>query len=393
MWIRKRIDIGWSDLAFGLAQCLLKGDRSSLGRKIEKQWQKPDQAFVCMSVRSGFDLLFNALALQGKSEVLMTALTIPDMPRIVAEHGCVPVPLDLDPHSMGPLEGDLRDAITSATRAIVVAHLFGGQIFMEPILKIARKHNLLVIEDCAQGFTGSGYSGHLEADVSMFSFGSIKTATALGGGVLIVRDGELRKKMIALQDTYPVQSTFDYARRLVKYALLTVLACRPAFALLYKLSSLLRVDYDLILHRSSRGFAGADFWSRIRQQPCFALLALMERRLRSYTAGQLTGRRAKGNQLLELLPGRFQCPGAETSSFWVFPVTVRDKTKCIHALRAEGFDATDRQSMRAVTSPDGRKKPVKTEELLEKVIYLPLYPQMPEKEVERMAKVICQTDT
>jgi dTDP-4-amino-4,6-dideoxygalactose transaminase len=49
--------------------------------------------------------------------------------------------------------------------------------------------------------------------------------------------------------------------------------------------------------------------------------------------------------------------------------------------------------MRAVTSPEGRKKPVRTEKLLEKVIYLPLYPQMPEKEVERMAKIICQTDT
>lgn len=362
-------------------------------RDIASQWPNPDHALICLSVRSGLDLLFRSLGLPEKSEVLMTALTIPDMPNIIAEHGCVPVPLDLDPCSMEPLEDGLRSAVTPATRAIVVAHLFGGRIPMEPILETAREHNLLVIEDCAQAFTGTGYSGHPEADVSMFSFGSIKTATAMGGGVLMVRDGILKGKMEALQNACPVQSTYAYARRLLKYSLLVALTGRPVFAVLYRLSRMLGLDYDLMLHRSSRGFAGGDFWNRIRQQPCPALLALMERRLRTYPMERIAARKAKGDRLLSILRDQFQCPGAEGSSFWVFPVVVRDKPTCIKELRRSGFDATDRQSMQAVTPPERAQRPVRTEALAGKIIYLPLYASMPAKEVERMAGILEEADS
>jgi perosamine synthetase len=394
MWIRKRIDIGGSDLAFGLARCLMKGERASLVRGIEKQWSRPDHAFVCLSVRSGLDLLFKALALPENSEVLMTALTIPDMAKVIAEHGCVPVPIDLDSRTMGPLEDCLCRAVTPATRAVVVAHLFGGQVPMETVLGIARKHNLLVIEDCAQAFAGCGYSGHPEAGVSMFSFGSIKTATALGGAVFMVRNGLLRGKMAALQDRYPVQSRFAYARRLLKYCMLTALTCRPAFSVMCRMFRLFRLDYDLLLHQSSRGFAGSDLFGRIRQQPCLPLLALMEKRLRTYPSMRITTRKAKGNMLMALLCGQFPCPGAEAieHSFWVFPVVVGNKQKCIGALRNAGFDATEKQSMRAVSAPEGRQRPVETGAMLEKMIYLPLCLGMSEKEIERMAEILLRAD-
>jgi dTDP-4-amino-4,6-dideoxygalactose transaminase len=394
MWIRKRIDISGRDLAYGLAQCFSRGNRADLVCSIEKQWPQPERVFVCLSVRSGLDLLFEALALPANSEVLMTALTIPDMPRIIAKHGCIPVPLDLDVHSMDPLEDCLHRAMTPATRAIVVAHLFGGRIHMEPVLDLARKHGLLVIEDCAQAFSGCAFSGHAESDVSMFSFGSIKTATALGGAVLMVRDRTLKGRMAALQSGYPVQSRSAYIRRLLKYSLLTALTCWPAFSVLYRLLRLLRLDYDLILHRSSRGFAGDDFFGLIRQQPCTPLLALMGRRLRTYSPGRIASRRIKGTRLASLLCGRLQCPGAEAldHSYWVFPVLVHDKLKCIRALRNAGFDATDKQSMQAVSSPGGRQDPVKTRAMLEKMIYLPLYPAIPENEIERMAEVLREAD-
>jgi perosamine synthetase len=394
MWIRKRIDIGASDLAFGLVRCLVKGERTRLVRRIEEQWPRPDHAFVCLSVRSGLDLLFKALALPANSEVLMTALTIPDMAKIITEHGCVPVPIDLDPRTMGPRDDTVCRAVTPTTRAIVVAHLFGGQVPMEALLGIARKHNLLVIEDCAQAFAGRGYSGHPKADVSMFSFGSIKTATALGGAVFMVRDKLLKGEMTALQNRYSVQSRVAYARRLLKYAVLTALTGRLAFSVMYRMFRLLRLDYDLILHQSSRGFAGGDFLSRIRQQPCLPLLALMERRLRTYPPMRIMERRAKGNTLAALLRGPFQCPGVEAleHSFWVFPVAVGNKPACISALRNAGFDATDKQSMRAVSAPEGRQKPIETGAMLEKIIYLPLYPGMPEKEIKRMAEILRQAD-
>jgi perosamine synthetase len=394
MWIRKRIDIGGSDLAFGLTRCFIKGERARLVRRLEKQWPRPEHVLVCLSVRSGLDLLFEALALPEKSEILITAMTIPDMPRIIAEHGCIPIPIDLDSRTMEPLEDSLVRAVTPATRAVLVAHLFGGQVPMEKVLGIARKHNLLVIEDCAQAFAGRDYCGNSEADASMFSFGSIKTATALGGAVFIVRNGLLRARMTALQDRYPVQSRFAYARRLLKYSILTALTYRPAFSVMCRTLRLLRLDYDLILHHSSRGFAGSDFWGRIRQQPCLPLLAVLERRLRTYPPERILARRAQGNSLSVLLHGQFLCPGADAleHSFWVFPIVVGKKLECIGALRKAGFDATDKQSMRAVSAPDGRQKPLATWAMLEGMVYVPLYPSMPDEEVERMAEILLRAD-
>ena len=57
MWSRTRLDIGWSDIAFGAWQCLVPPDRRNLEREIERYWSPEGDAIVCFSVRSGFDLL------------------------------------------------------------------------------------------------------------------------------------------------------------------------------------------------------------------------------------------------------------------------------------------------------------------------------------------------
>lgn len=92
---------------------------------------------ICLSVRSGFDLLLEAFGLPPQSEVLISAITIPHMVRIVKEHDLVPVPLDLDLKDPAPRVDVLRRAVTPATRVIVVAHLFGGRVSLEPVLELA----------------------------------------------------------------------------------------------------------------------------------------------------------------------------------------------------------------------------------------------------------------
>ena len=141
-------------------------------------------------MRTGFDLWLQSLALPPGSEVLVSAITIRDMVRIIEAHGLVPVPVDVNPEDLSVNVESLRRAVSPRTRAILVAHLFGTRPPLEPILEIARQHNLLVAEDCAQAFAGRHFTGHPEADISMFSFGSIKTATALGGAIVRVRDAK-----------------------------------------------------------------------------------------------------------------------------------------------------------------------------------------------------------
>jgi len=140
----------------------------------------PFPVLSAFTVRTGFDLCLGALGLPAGNEILMSALTIKEMVNIAKHHGLVPIPLDIESGTMAPEIATIEAAITERTRAIVIAHLFGTRMPMGPVIELAKKHGILVIEDCAQGFTGQDYTGHPETDVAMFSFGSIKTMTGAG---------------------------------------------------------------------------------------------------------------------------------------------------------------------------------------------------------------------
>jgi dTDP-4-amino-4,6-dideoxygalactose transaminase len=392
MWVRKRLDIGWSDLAIGVVRTALSPSPEKVQRRVEARWSPSADALACFSVRSGFDLLLATLELPPKSEILMSAMTIPDMPRIVEDHGLVPVPIDLDVETLGPSLESLRRSITPASRAVVAAHLCGGRLNMEPILGVAREHRLLVIEDCAQAFDGRGYTGHPEADVSMFSFGPIKTGTALGGALLRVRDAGLRERMRARQAGYPLQKRRVYLCRLLKYAAFRALSYPKAYGLLVRTWRAMGRDYDRMVNGSVRGFPGPDFFDRIRQQPCGPLLAVLDRRLRTYDRGRLEGRAAKGDRLSRLLGDKVLCAGraATPHNSWVFPIVVENPAEVIAALRQAGFDATQGHSMCVVSPPVDRPRLAAPRAglALTKIVYLPIYPEMPDDAFEVMSRVV-----
>src|SRR4029079_9325611 len=191
MWPRKQLDIGWSDLTFGLLQVVGARSRPTERDVVGDNWVPAEEAIVSLSVRSGLDLLLTALELPAGSEVIVSAVTIPDMTRNVEHHRLVPVPVDVDGRTLQPVLEHLERSITPRTRVILVAHLFGTHIDMGPIIELAKQHDLLVNEACAQVFSGTSYARHLDSDCALFSFGPIKTATALGGAVVRVRDAAL----------------------------------------------------------------------------------------------------------------------------------------------------------------------------------------------------------
>src|SRR6476659_3144332 len=103
MWPRKQLDIGWSDLAFGLARVASPAARPSAEEVVGDGWVPADEAIPSLSVRSGLDLLLTALALPAGSEVIVSAVTIPDMARIITHHQLVPVPVDVDGGTLQPV--------------------------------------------------------------------------------------------------------------------------------------------------------------------------------------------------------------------------------------------------------------------------------------------------
>ena len=392
MWVRKRLDIRWSDLGSALRDCLTRWNRAALADDLEDLWSPAGDALPCLSVRSGFDLWLESLALPPGSEVLVSAITIRDMVRIIEAHGLVPVPVDVNPEDLSVNVESLRRAVSSKTRAILVAHLFGTRPPLEPILEIARQHNLLVAEDCAQAFAGRHFTGHPEADISMFSFGSIKTATALGGAIVRVRDGNILRRMRQLQERYPVQRRGAYAKKVSKHAVMKLLSYGPPYGAVVGAVRLAGRDPDQVVASMVRGFPGAELLSLIRRQPSAALMSVMYRRIGFYHRRVLNRRTEKGRRLMALLRGSMRMPGgrAEVHNFWVFPVVHRDPQRLIRRLLNAGFDASGAHSLFVVPAPQGRPelRAVKAEEMLPHIVHLPCYAEMPDRELRRLADAV-----
>ena len=266
MWIRMRLDIGWLDLFSGLAYCVMPGKRSKAVEQAEQSWSCQEDFLITLSVRSAFDLTLRALQLPHESEVLLSALTVPDMVRIVRMHGLIPVPVDTD--EMGNISAEsLERAVSSRSRMVVVAHLFGGFAPLDDVLEIAQEHNLLVVEDCAQSFRRVADSAHPASDVAMFSFGPIKTATALGGAVVRVSSPELCKRMAESLKNDPIQSRVSFACRLVRFTALKLLSGKRAASLFRYCVERLKYDFDSLVSSVARGFASSDLFAQLRRRP------------------------------------------------------------------------------------------------------------------------------
>jgi dTDP-4-amino-4,6-dideoxygalactose transaminase len=389
MWFRLRLDISRGQLARAAWQCLVGGDGARAERELRELWPGPHASGCFLSVRSGFDLLLSALELPPGSEVLMSALTIPDMIEVVRAHDLVPVPLDLDPET-GRADGEaLQAALSPRTRVVLIAHLSGDLTPLDPLLGRLEGSGILLIEDCAQAYSGlGGYTGHAAADVSMFSFGPIKTATALGGALFNVRDAEVLGRMQALQAHWPEQSGREYLRRVLTYSLLSLATSRGVYTFLEGLARSFQRDFDGYLVRSARSFGGASLLEKIRKRPGAALLCFLTQRVRHYD-GAAVGRRRRHARLLAALLARPGEPdlASEQHAWWLFPVLEERPADLQRHLRAEGFDSSAGHSLvvvpeRAPACNRGARS------FLERVLFVPIYPSLPDREVERLGRAI-----
>jgi len=154
----------------------------------------PFPVLSAFTVRTGFDLCLGELGLQAGSEILMSALTIKEMVNIARHHGLVPIPLDIESGTMAPEIAKIEAAITERTRAIVMAHLFGTRMPMGPVIELAKKKGILVIEDCAQaiGARGDSFSIGELSDAVCLSFIIQKNLGCFGdGGAVATNNADL----------------------------------------------------------------------------------------------------------------------------------------------------------------------------------------------------------
>lgn len=329
----------------------------------------------------------------------MSAVTHPDMARVAERHGLVPVPVDLDAGTLEPCPRLLESALTPRTRALVVAHLFGARADLDRSHAFCERHGLLLIEDCAQALRGPDDTGDPRAFASLFSFGSIKTAPALGGAIAYVREPAVFDRMHAIESRLPRQRRYAHGARVVRFAVLLALGNPLVYEAFVRAGRRAGLDVDALVNRSVHALKpppSADrdvFGEWLRQRPSAPLLALLRLRIRQFDRERLRRRAERGERAARALPDGLSNPGrsAADRTHWVFPVAFPVPEDAIEALRAEGFDATTATSSIAAIPPPADRpelRPHVAVELMRHVVFVPIYPELPAHAFERLLRLL-----
>lgn len=191
-----------------LVECIRTGWISSEGpfiKKFEEQFAARVGRKYGVAVSNGsvaLDAAVVALGLGSGDEVIMPTFTIISCAAAVVRAGAVPVVVDCDPVTWNMDVAQVEARITPRTKAIMVVHIFGLPVDMEPLLALARKHGLKVIEDAAE-MHGQNYKGKpcgSFGDISTFSFYPNKHITTGEGGMIVTDDPALAERCRSLRN-------------------------------------------------------------------------------------------------------------------------------------------------------------------------------------------------
>jgi dTDP-4-amino-4,6-dideoxygalactose transaminase len=285
--------------------------------------------------------------------------------------------MDVDPVTFALDAGAVERVLTARTVAVLTAHLFGARNDTAALARVTKARGLLLIEDCAQCFDGRPRARG-KADVELYSFGSIKTATCLGGAVALIGDATLRAAIEERGAQQPVQFARSFALKVLKYVLLVGISGPRAFWLFSRVAR----DYDALLRRLTRGYDEAELLPRLRQRPSRALLALLAYRLKTYDPARVQARRVAGERVAAKTPALGG--GGALHTHWLFPVVSQDVAGLVARLRAAGFDATNGASTLVAIDASAAH----ATEVMAQVVYLPVYDEMPTEALDELGRLV-----
>ncbi len=177
---------------------VLESQRCIGGPKVEELEKKIAEISDCkyaVGTSSGTDAILNSLMSLDKGtgdEVITTPFTFFSTVGCIARVGAKPVFVDIDPKTYNIDSTKVAEAVTEKTKAIMPVHLFGQMADMEPIMEVANKRNIAVIEDAAQSITSTckGKKAGSIGTAGCFSFFPSKNLGGIGDGGMIVTNDE-----------------------------------------------------------------------------------------------------------------------------------------------------------------------------------------------------------
>jgi perosamine synthetase len=197
-------------------ECVRSGWVSSSGsflQKFEKQWANYCGRQFGIAVSNGsaaLQLAVLALDLKPGDEVILPTFTIISCATAIVYSGATPVLVDSDPKTWCMDVDQVRDRITTKTKAILPVHIYGHPVDMDPLLDIAAQNGLAIIEDAAEAH-GAEYSSKRNGtgrwircgsfgEMSCFSFYANKLITTGEGGMIVTDDPALAEKLRSLSN-------------------------------------------------------------------------------------------------------------------------------------------------------------------------------------------------
>ena len=328
-----------------------------LGQEVasfEKEFAAYCQCSHGVGVNSGTSALHLALLAAGigpGDEVITVPFTFYATVAAIDYTGARPVYVDVDPHTFNIAPDQIESRITKRTRAILLVHLYGQPAEMDPILEIARRHKLIVIEDAAQAH-GAEYKGRRVGsmgDIGCFSFYPSKNLSAAGeGGMAVTNNPEYARVMSMLRDWgqeqkyRPALKGYNYRLEAMQAAILRVKLRRlPAWT---EARRALAAEYDRRLE--GIGVIRPKVLSHVRHVYCLYTIRTRER---------------------DLVQRELLAAGIQTAVHYPLP---------IHLMPPYDDGRFQRGDFPAA------------EACAESVLSLPMYPHMEKKQVERVCEAL-----
>ena len=191
-----------------LNECIDTGWISSEGpfvKRFEDSFAKKVNRKYGIAVANGtaaLDIAVEALGIGEGDEVILPTFTIISCIHQIIRSGATPVLVDSDPNTWNMDISQIEEKITIKTKAIMVVHIYGLPVDIDPILELAIKYNLKIIEDAAE-MIGQSYKGNpcgSFGDLSTFSFYPNKHITTGEGGMVLTDDEELAEKCRSMRN-------------------------------------------------------------------------------------------------------------------------------------------------------------------------------------------------
>jgi len=204
-----------------LLECIESGWISSEGPFVKTFEEKfaarfgRKHAIAVTNGTAALDAAVEALGIGPGDEVIMPSFTIISCVMQIVRNGAKPVLIDSDPRTWNMDVQAIEQKITPRTKAIMAVHIYGLPVDMDPLLALARKHNLKVLEDAAQmhGQTYKGRACGSFGDLSTFSFYPNKHITTGEGGMIVTDSDDLAEQCRSLRNLcFKPESRFVHDR-------------------------------------------------------------------------------------------------------------------------------------------------------------------------------------